>query len=296
MKSVLWICPTLLIALPELSCDRFEQPDTGSIVARVNDTVLTARDMQAEMQTVVLPAATSQMQQEWVQEWIQAELLYQEALRMELDNDPKLSRELQRMQRDYLANILLEQILSEDPPRVTDDEINTYYEEFKEEFIRQEPEFRVSVIVLQTENAAREVWRNLVRGRTDFGEMARTRSLDEISAQKDGDLGFLKRDDFSDSDFKEMVFAMKVGDLSRAVSTESGFYIIQVTDSHEAGSVQDLDEVRSQIVNRVLENRRRDKIKELMDGLRQKAVVEVDRSHLIYQMEDPTATRPETQE
>ena len=296
MKSVLWISTMLLTALAELSCDQFEQPDRGPVVARVNDTVLTTGDMQAEMQTVVLPAATSEMQQEWVQAWVQAELLYQEALRMELDNDPKLSRELQRMQRDYLANILLERILSEDPSRVTDEEINKYYEEFQEEFIRQEPEFRVSVIELKTENAAREVWRNLVRGRTDFGEMARTRSLDEISAQNDGDLGFLKRDDFSDPNFRDLVFAMKVGELSRAVSTESGFYIIQVTDSHDAGSVQEIDEVRSQIVNRVLENRRRDKIKELMDGLRKKAVVEVAHTHLMHQVEDPTAARPKTQE
>ncbi|MBT5873206.1 MAG: hypothetical protein HOH43_07275 [Candidatus Latescibacteria bacterium] len=297
MKPILWISFALIGAWPDLSCEPAKKVDSGPVVARVNETVLTTGDMQTEMQTVVLPAATSQMQQEWVQEWIQSELIYQEALRLGLDQDEELSREVQRMQRDYLVNVFLERKLAEESREVSPADMDGYYEEHKEDFVRQEPEFRLSVIVLPTEGDAREVWRNLVRGRADFGEIARSRSQDVISAQKDGDLGYLKPGDIIDPDFRDIVFAMRVGDLSRAVPTESGYCIIQVTDAHESGSVRELEEVRGEIVNRVLEERRKNRIKELVDGLRVKADVEVDRTHIIRQMrQEPASAVPETQE
>jgi parvulin-like peptidyl-prolyl isomerase len=129
------------------------------------------------------------------------------------------------MQRDYLANVLLERVLSEDSLTVTDEEITRYYEDNQKEFILQEPEYRLSVIVLKNEGIAREVWRNLVRGRADFGEMARAHSVDIVSAQRDGDIGFLKRDDISDAAFRSLVFSMQVGELSNPVLTESGYCI-----------------------------------------------------------------------
>ena len=108
---------------------------------------------------------------------------------------------------------------------------------------------------------------------------------------------YLKPGDIIDPDFRDIVFAMRVGDLSRAVPTESGYCIIQVTDAHESGSVRELEEVRGEIVNRVLEERRKNRIKELVDGLRVKADVEVDRTHIIRQMrQEPASAVPETQE
>ena len=296
MNATHWICVSLLVALVLSGCEKATRPSSGpdAMVARVNDRILTMGDMTVEIQTAMLPVATSQMKQEWTQKWIQSELLYQEALRLELDRDRKTARELQRMQRDYLANILLERVLSQDSLTVTDAEIALYYEEQKEEFIRQEPELRLSVIVLQNENAAREVWRSLVRGRADFDEMARTRSEDVASAQQGGDLGFLKRGDISDAGFRDLVFSMGVGKLSRPVSTESGYCIIQVTDSHEVGSVRDLDKVKGEIMNRVLEDRRRNMIKQLVDGLRQKAEVEVNRFLLIQKIDQELMTETES--
>ena len=297
MNATHWISISLFIALVLSGCEKATPPSSGpdAVVARVNNRTLTMGDMTAEIETAMLPAATSQMKQEWAQKWIQSELLYQEALRLELDQDRRIARELQRMQRDYLANILLERVLSQDSLTVTDAEIALYYEEHKKEFIRQEPELRLSVIVLQDENAARDVWRNLVRGRTDFDEMARTRSQDIVSAQRGGDLGFLKRGDISDAGFRDLVFSMGVGKLSRPVHTESGYCIIQVTDSHEVGSVRDLDKVKGEIMNRVFEDRRRDIIKLLVDGLRQKAEVEVNRFLLIQKMDQEMMTETESQ-
>ena len=266
-------------------CDSTPPEGPDAVVARVNETQLTVGDLEADVQTALLPIATAQMKQDWVKKWIQAELLSQEAMRRNLHNDRKIARELEKMRRDYLANVLLERILEKQPSEVSEQELEDYYKTQQKEFIRPETELKLSVIVLENESAAREAWRQLDRGRSDFEEMARTISIHE-SAQQDGDLGFLKKNDITDPSVLELVFSMKVGEISRPVHTESGFFILKVTDQHK---VRPLAEVRSEIVNKVLQERRRNQIKQLVDTLRQEAEVEINHQNLI-QVEQPAPT------
>jgi parvulin-like peptidyl-prolyl isomerase len=266
-----------VVALWAAGCQ--SSPPSGgpdAVVAKVNKTTLTVGDLNSDTPAAVLANATPEMTQEWVQQWIQSELLYQEALRLELHKDRKTARELQKMQRDYLANILLERVLSQNAPGVSEADIQQFYNRHQREFIRQEPELKLSVIVLKNESAARDAWRQLSRDHDRFGELARTLSIDTASAQKGGDLGYVKKSDISDPTLQRLVVSMRRGELSRPVRTESGYCILLVTDRHDVGSIRSLEEVRSDIVNRVLEERRRNRIRQLVDGLRKSAEVEVN--------------------
>ncbi len=270
-------------------------PAEGSdaVVARVNETRLTIGDLESDLQTALLPIATAQMKQNWVKKWVQAELLAQEAMRQDLHADRKIARELEKIRRDYLANALLERLLEHQSPEVSDEELAAYYKTHPKEFIRQEPELKLSVIVLQNESTAREAWRQLIRGRLDFKEMARTKSI-HTSSQQEGDLGFLKKNDISDFSVQELVFSMKVGEISKPVHTESGYFILKVTGRREVGTVRTQEEVRSEIVNKVLQERRRSQIKQLVEGLRHEANVEINIQNLIqYEYQEPTAMVPD---
>lgn len=294
MKSYLsHICFSGLIILLA-GCEPSPPPEgRDAVVARVNQTQLTVGDLDSDLQTAMLPIATPQMKQDWVKKWIQAELLAQEAMQQNLHNDRKIARELEKMRRDYLASILLERTLEKKSAEVSDEEVESYYKANEKDFIRQEPELKLGVIVLENEAKAREAWRQLIRGRLDFEEMARTKSI-HVSSEQNGDLGFLKETDISDPTVREMVFSMRVGEISRPVHTESGYFILKVTDQHELGSVQELDEVRSEIVNKVLQERRRNQIKQFVEGLRQKADVEINHQNLIqFDHQEPTALSPD---
>lgn len=252
----------------------------GMAVARVNKAVLTTDDVMAELHMDGLPTATPEQKQEWVRKWVENELLCQEAIRRGVHKDRKVKRELQKMEHDYLANLLVERELAGDRPTITEADITRYYTVHKTEFIRQEPELKFSVILLQTEDQARDVWARLNRRRADFGEMAQARSIDEASAKKQGDLGYLTRRDISDSKLRDAAFALKKGRISKPVKTESGYYIVKVTDTRDSGSVKDLSEVREEIVNSLLEEGRRNKIRQLLDRLKQAAAVEVNEKAL----------------
>lgn len=268
-----------VLCLLFLGCKTSGAPSStsGTVVARVNKAVLTINDLTAEMQTEALPVATTEQKQTWIRKWVESELLYQEAVRRGLHKDRRIARELQKMERDYLASLLLERVLAGNRPIVTDADITRYYTIHRSEFARQEPEFKLSMILVDTESLAREVWTKLKKRRSaaDFGELAEQYSIDELSAKRKGDLGYLTQADIRDPKLRQAAFDLKKGQVSKPVKTDSGYYIVKVTDIHEAGSVKDLSEVREEIINTLLEEGRRQKIKQLLDRLKQEATVEV---------------------
>ena len=275
MKSAVYCAVLLNVVLIFTQCQFFStSEDPDPVVARVNQSALTVDELEAEMEAAALSAATLQMRREWVSDWVRTELLYQEALRRDFDSDGNTARELYRMRRDHLANVVLEHIIADSSLAVTDEEVADYFEANQQEFIYHEPELRLSVIVLPDETTARQVRNLLARGRGTFEELARTRSIHTSSASG-GDLGFLKRAEISDVSVQEIVFSLRIGQVSRPVLSESGSFIFRVADRREAGTLPPLDEVRGEIVNRMLRDRRRELVRRFVDALRQAADVEI---------------------
>ena len=91
--------------------------------------------------------------------------------------------------REYIrTQLILEKVLTYDVV-INDEDIKNYYEENKA--IYDVPTaYRTSIIVSETEEEAEEVVKELEDG-SEFGVLARERSLDRISASLDGDLGYV---------------------------------------------------------------------------------------------------------
>lgn len=281
MKFVVFSALILNAALLFAQCrwvSSAEDPDR--VVAKVNQSTLTVDELEADLESTALPAATLQMRRDRVSDWVRTELLYQEALRRDYDGDAKTVRELDRMRREHLANVVLERIIADSSMAVADEEVEEYFEANRQDFIYLEPELRLSVIVLPDEATARQVRNLLSRRRGTFEELARTRSIHASSAIG-GDLGFLKKAEISDVSVQEIVFSMSVGQISRPVLSESGSFIFRVAERREAGTLPPLDEVRGEIVNRMLQDRRRELVRRFVDGLRQASDVEIYNGNLM---------------
>ncbi len=279
MKSAVFCAFLLHVALLLTQCRSISE-DPDSIVARVNQSTLTVGELEAELAAAALPSATPQMKKDRVSDWIRTELLYQEALRLNLDSDVKTVRDLEKMRREHLANVVLEHMAADSAIVVSDEEVEAYFEANRQEFVYPEPELRVSVIVLSDVTTARQVRNQLARRSATFEELARTRSI-HVSSADGGDLGFLKRTDISDVSVQEIVFSLSAGQVSRPVLSESGSFIFRVAERREAGTLPPLDEVRGEIVNRVLRDKRRDLVRRFVDALRQAADVEIHDENLM---------------
>ena len=113
-----------------------------------------------------------------------------------------------------------------DKVKLTEEEIVEYYEENKEEFIKDE-EYHLRHILVETQEEAEAVLEKIIGG-ADFAELAKEKSLCP-SREKGGDLGFITRG-MTVKPFEDAGFALKPGEISEVVKTEFGYHIIKLEE------------------------------------------------------------------
>ena len=106
-----------------------------------------------------------------------------------------------------------------------------------------------------------------------FEQVAREVSIDQ-SAVNGGDLGYFTEDMVNPS-FWAACWDAKLGHRIRT-RTELGYHIIEVMDRNDTGSIRDLVDVRSEIQQRILTERRRAQRAKLLAELKERIEWSVD--------------------
>ena len=107
-------------------------PPEGDVAARVGEVKLTGADIEARVPVQLARQVAPQDRRRIVERWVEEELLYQEALRRKIDQDPEVSSRVSRAVRELVIAELLEQDFRSDA-EISDDEIQVYYEAQQEE-------------------------------------------------------------------------------------------------------------------------------------------------------------------
>ena len=249
----------MAIALGFFSCRK--EPEIPAL-AVVGESRLTQEDVDLLVPVQMMGKLPPQAQRRIVDVWVEDELLRQEAHRLKIDEDPQVAARISVAIRDLLVAELLERHF-EDDSDVSDEEIQLYYDAQPEDFTRDQLEIRARHILVANRSDRRSVTKQLRSG--VFDVVARESSID-ASADLGGDLGYFTRE-MVDPAFWEACEGAKLG---RRVSarTPLGYHTIEVLDRREAGTVKDLLEVRGEIRQRILSERRQAKRLELLVDLR----------------------------
>lgn len=176
----------------------------ATVIVRVGPATMTADAVTRRL--AALPAyqvarygpTPEDQKKKFVQDVLVPEMLFgEEALARKLDADPKLRDKVRESLRDALDRSLREDALKAQP--VTPDEIKKYYEENKS---RYETPKRIKIWRIQVpdEPAAKAIiaLAKGADGPKKWAEEARERSLDKATAQRSGDLGFVRPDGSTD--------------------------------------------------------------------------------------------------
>ena len=248
-----------------------EGPQKASVVAQVGNRYLTIEALEKRIPAPFAGTLSPKEKQRLVENWIEEELLHQEALRQKLDRDSELSDRIDRAVRQLLANELMTRTYARNA-EISEDEILTYYEEHRADFERNQLELRVRHLVVADRNAMNRTWDRLQKGEF-FEQVAREVSIDQ-SAVNGGDLGYFTEDMVTTS-FWEACREAKLGHRIR-IRTELGYHIIEVMDRDDEGSIRDLVDVRGEIQKRILTERRREQRAKLLTELKERVEWSVD--------------------
>ena len=248
-----------------------ERPQKVSVVAQVENRYLTKEALERRIPTPFAGIISPKEKQRLVENWIEEELLYREAIRQNLDQDPELSDRIDHAVRQLLASELMARTYAR-AAEVSDDEILNYYEEHRAEFERDQLELRVRHLVVVDRNAMNRAWNRLQRGEF-FEQVTREVSIDQ-SAVNGGDLGYFTEDMVSPA-FWSVCRDAKLGHRIHT-RTELGYHIIEVMGRNDEGSIRDLVDVRGEIQQRILTERRREQRAKLLTELKERIEWSVD--------------------
>ena len=279
-----------MFALALVSCSKKEAEQKGTYLAKIDNTSITQADFDREYRS--LPDYAQQMftdaagKEKFLNEIINKELLYKEALKKGYDKGDAFTRKLEEFKKLSLVSELFEkEIMAK--AKVSDQDIKDYYEKNKGDFVIAK-EIRASHILVKTEEEAQKVLARLKQG-DKFEAVAKEVSVDTASAKNGGDLGFFKKGQMV-PEFERAAAMLKVGETSSApVKTQFGFHIIKVTDK-KVGEAVEFDKVRDMIAQKLSGERQKEAFDKYIADLRNTHKVEINKEALSKADQAPAKT------
>jgi hypothetical protein len=198
-RRTLWICGALVFSVSTALA-----ADASPVIVRVGSATMTADAVSRRL--AMLPtyqlarygATPEEQKKKFVEEVLVPELLFgEDGLQRKLHTDPKLQDKVREALRDAVDRAMREEALKATP--IGPEEIKKYYEDNK---ARYETPKRVKIWRIQVpDEAAAKAIIEIAKGPDGpkrWAEEARERSLDKATAQRSGDLGFVRPDGSTD--------------------------------------------------------------------------------------------------
>jgi peptidyl-prolyl cis-trans isomerase C len=263
------------LAVVVSSCVR--KRETAAFVARVNDEYLTPERVRGSLDSA--GGATDPQVREFVTQWVNSALLYEEAKAQGLDRSAQVNETLEEMKRQLAVNRLLEtEVYGDQQSSITDEEVKAYYDQHRDAYLLTEPLAKIRFAVFTDKGAALRFRGQLAKGKS-WDE-----SLQNVSADSSvagtivgrADSEYVKQSATESAKFWEAVKELHVGDFSQATNGEVGYFVINLLEMQRAGEIADFPSVAAEARERVLIDKRRTALSELLERLKKKYAVQVN--------------------
>lgn len=127
---------------------------------------------------------------------------------------------------DARYHLLMEKLATWDV-RIAETDIRQYYEDHPQEF-GASVQYKLSWILLGTKSDSERMLGDLENG-ADFADLAKRYSLDGVTADQGGQLGWVdKRDPFQDAKLLAAAGRLEVGEIAGPIQTDLGYAIVQL--------------------------------------------------------------------
>ena len=130
---------------------------------------------------------------------------------------------------------------------ISDIEIAQYYQDNKAQFVSQGQQ-HLAHIQFNAEADALDAYQALQNG-ADFADLAKTKSIDKLSAEKGGDLGWVNAGDLP-SEFENAALELQVGQYSQPIKVNGAYHIIKVED-RKGSDLLPLEQVKDRISRQI---------------------------------------------
>jgi len=266
----------LALTLLALTACGDRAPDAGEVLFQTGALRLTVSDLQREL-AAEPPAqrrrfnASVDEKKRYLQRLVQERLLFEEARRRKLDQDPALQRRFRAMVNATLLRQVYEQARARP---ITDADIQRYRDGHPTTFVSP-PVTRFARAVLATREAADRLIAALPAAEKTavaLQQLVAAHTVDEATRPHGGDMGYLRRKDprLSPTLLAAAEALEAIGDHTPPTEAD-GRWIVLIKTGGRPSIHRSADSMQPHIRMRLLADRREEAVKQLVDRLRGKA-------------------------
>ncbi|MGE4412729.1 MAG: peptidyl-prolyl cis-trans isomerase [Candidatus Caldatribacteriota bacterium] len=256
-------CSTVIFA-QEISLEEGNK----NILATVNGQDITLAEFELYWDAIPEQYKMQLTKEDLLEQIILQTLLIQKADEINLREDPQVAFQIKNATEQILIQSLIEKEIIE-KTSLSDDDIESYYEENKENYWKDE-QVHAFDIMTETMEQAEEVRQKLEEG-MDFSILAQESSIASSAAQG-GDIGFISKGTLT-TEIEEQLFLLNPGDISDIIPTEKGFHIFKVMEKIPAHYLA-LEEVEEEIKYQLLPQRQQQAFDQYLKEIEEQAIIE----------------------
>lgn len=261
-----------VIPIGKLIEERGNLMSENGLVAVVNGKEITKNDV-VKFLNDIGPQMAMQFQspegiKRVIDELVNQELLYLDAVEMNLEADEEFKSVLEQTKinllKDYAVNKLIRDVAA------TEKEVEDYFQSNAASFNKPET-VEASHILVDNEAKANEIIEELNKGLA-FEEAAREYSSCP-SKEAGGALGEFTKGQMV-PEFEQAAFSMAEGQVSEPVKTQFGYHIIKLTKKHPA-AISNLEDIKADVTNQVVRLKQQEQYLEKISSLKDKYEVKM---------------------
>ena len=246
------------------------QKPASPVIARVGKSVLTVDDFNNSIPPEYSDQLTLEQNINYVRQWIDTELLFQEAMRKKIDREPQIRDRLNKMKKDLLAaEMMSRNSVMEKSATIDEKAIHDYYELNKEKFIRERDVAKYLEIVVTDSRTAWYISKNA----TTDNFLTLAAEYSQQPYPESINVPYSALDDVQ-PEIRQAIIATPVDATSAPVKSDLGYHIIRVIDKLEKGGICKEDEIWEDIVNQLTAKSQKENVEQLISDLRLKTNVE----------------------
>lgn len=204
---------------------------------------------------------TEEAKKQLLEQFISFELMSRLGTEMKLNETEEYKNNLKVMEKDLLTQITINKVLSE--VTITDEEVKEHYNSNKETFKKQ-PTVSAKHILVQDKEECEKVRKEIENGECTFEEAAMKHSTCP-SKEQGGSLGDFSRG-MMVPEFEDAAFTLELETVSEPVKTQFGYHLIKV-ESKTEGEESEFDAVKSEIINKLTQERQQRKYLDVVKEL-----------------------------
>jgi hypothetical protein len=258
----------LMMCTLSISCTH---SDKEALIARVGNDELTLREALAHIDTT--RGSREQQLGAYVSLWIDAELIYNEAARMNMDRPGDLDERMRDLKRQLVNQSFLDQLLYSESAEINEQSLREYFDSHPAEFQMHEDMVKLRFALFKDRERAGDFISRVTRTSDWEGTLHDTSVAAGIMASTA--VRYYSQHTLYPPELWKLASTLAPNDISFPVKTQTGYAVVQPLAVARQGKPAPFDLVSDEVRQRMMIERRRKKYAELLGTLRKRYRVEV---------------------